>query len=279
MNRQQTINCRGRLLDLTTPVVMGIINVTPDSFYEVSRVTEYNVLSKVEQFLNEGASIIDIGGMSSRPGAEIISPSDELTRVIPVIEQVLKSFPDTCLSIDTVHSRVAKESVAAGVSIINDISAGSIDDQMFDTIASFEHIPYILMHMQGRPKVMQDRPTYQDITLEVLDYLIEKLGVLRALGVKDVVVDPGFGFGKTIDQNYTLLKKLNVFSIMEVPILVGLSRKSMIYKFLNSSPQLALSATSALHWKALDGGASILRVHDVKEAVEVLRLWNKMNEV
>lgn len=279
MYKQQTINCRGHLLDLSSPVVMGILNVTPDSFYEQSRVTQAGALQKVEQFLEEGVRIIDIGGMSSRPGAEVVSSTEELNRVIPVIEQIKRRFPDACLSIDTVHSQVARLGIEAGASIVNDISAGSIDPQIHHVVAAFGNVPYILMHMQGVPRTMQDHPEYTDIALEVLDFLIEKLGFLRSLGMKDIIVDPGFGFGKTIDQNYILLKKLSAFSIMEVPILVGLSRKSMIYKLLGISPQAALSATSALHWKALDAGASILRVHDVKAAVDVIQLWTKIREI
>ncbi len=258
---------------------MGILNVTPDSFYADSRVSEQGVLTKAEQFIKEGVSIIDIGGMSSRPGAKIITVEEELKRVLPVIDKIGKEFPDTCLSIDTVHSAVAKAAIDAGASVINDISAGEIDPNMFQLVASLENIPYILMHMQGMPATMQLHPKYEDTALEVLDFLIEKLGDLRALGVKDVVVDPGFGFGKTMDQNYELLKKLNTLAMMEVPILVGLSRKSMIYKFLNISAETALPATAALHWKALDEGADILRVHDVKEAVEVVQLWCKIREI
>ncbi len=258
---------------------MGIINMTPDSFYGASRVAADAVLRRVEQFLEEGASIIDVGGMSSRPGAEIISIQEEERRVLPVIEQIKNTFPKACLSIDTVHSVVAKKAIQAGASIINDISAGSIDANMFRTVAELGNVPYILMHIQGLPKTMQQNPVYKDVTLEVLDFLIGRLGMLRALEVKDVIIDPGFGFGKTIDQNYALLKRLNVFSVMEAPILVGISRKSMIYKLLDITPEEALTATAALHWKALDGGASILRVHDVKAAVEVVRLWQKMQEV
>jgi len=274
---QQTINCKGQLISLGKPIVMGILNITPDSFYDGGTNTDMKeVLKKAEQMLLEGATILDIGGMSSRPGAAIISEAEELKRVLPVITAIIKQFPDSILSIDTVQSVVAKAAIESGASIVNDISAGKIDSTMYDTVAQLG-VPYILMHMQGKPKDMQQKPTYEGVQLEVLDFLIAELGKLRALGVKDVIVDPGFGFGKSIEHNYQLLKELHIFKIMDVPILAGLSRKSMIYKVLECSPQEALNGTSILNLVALQQGAAMLRVHDVKEAMETIRLFEYLD--
>ncbi len=274
---QQTINCKGQLISLGKPIVMGILNITPDSFYDGGTNTDMKeVLKKAEQMLLEGATILDIGGMSSRPGAAIISEAEELKRVLPVITAIIKQFPDSILSIDTVQSVVAKAAIESGASIVNDISAGKIDPAMYDTVAQLG-VPYILMHMQGKPKDMQQKPTYEGVQLEVLDFLIAELGQLRALGVKDVIVDPGFGFGKSIEHNYQLLKELHIFKIMDVPILAGLSRKSMIYKVLECSPQEALNGTSILNLVALQQGAAMLRVHDVKEAMETIRLFEYLD--
>ena len=270
---QQTINCNGQLISLEKPIIMGILNITPDSFYDGGTNMDISkVIKKAEQMLVEGAAILDIGGMSSRPGADIISIEEELNRVIPVITAIVKHFPDSILSIDTVQSEVAKAAIEAGASIVNDISAGKIDPEMYTTVAQLG-VPYILMHMQGKPKDMQQEPSYEEVQLNVLDFLIEELGKLRALGVKDVIIDPGFGFGKSIAHNYQLLKELHIFKIMEVPILAGLSRKSMIYKVLDCTPQEALNGTSVLNLVALQQGASILRVHDVREAMETIRLF------
>ena len=270
---QQTINCNGQLISLKKPIIMGILNITPDSFYDGGTNTDISkVIKKAEQMLVEGATILDIGGMSSRPGADIISIEEELNRVIPVITAIIKHFPESILSIDTVQSVVAKAAIEAGASIVNDISAGKIDPEMYTTVAQLG-VPYILMHMQGKPKDMQQAPSYEEVQLNVLDFLIEELGKLRALGVKDVVIDPGFGFGKSITHNYQLLKEMHIFKIMEVPILAGLSRKSMIYKVLDCTPQEALNGTSVLNLVALQQGAAILRVHDVKEAMETIRLF------
>lgn len=270
---QQTINCNGQLISLEKPIIMSILNITPDSFYDGGTNMDISkVIKKAEQMLVEGATILDIGGMSSRPGADIISIEEELNRVIPVITAIVKHFPDSILSIDTVQSVVAKAAIEAGASIVNDISAGKIDPEMYTTVAQLG-VPYILMHMQGKPKDMQQAPSYEEVQLNVLDFLIEELGKLRALGVKDVVIDPGFGFGKSIAHNYQLLKEMHIFKIMEVPILAGLSRKSMIYKVLDCTPQEALNGTSVLNLVALQQGAAILRVHDVKEAMETIRLF------
>ena len=276
LHQQYTLNCKGKLLDLSHPIVMGILNVTPDSFYDGGKyVSDTSILEKAAKMLEEGAQIIDIGGMSSRPGAEIISVQEELDRVLPSIEMIMKHYPEAIISIDTIRSAVAKQAVQSGASIINDISAGKFDDQLFQTVADLE-VPYILMHMQGKPKDMQENPAYKDIALEVLDFMIAQVGQLRALGVKDICIDPGFGFGKSLDHNYQLLKKMHIFKILELPILAGISRKSMIYKLLNTTPDKALNGTSALHMIALQEGARILRVHDVREAVEVVQLWQQL---
>lgn len=271
--QQTTINCNGQLVSLETPVVMGILNTTPDSFYDGGKHQLLDgQLRQVEKMLTEGATFIDIGGMSSRPGAKIISTEEELNRVLPIIEKVLEKFPRTLVSIDTIHSEVASAAVAAGASIVNDISAGRIDATMYETVASLG-TPYILMHMQGEPQQMQENPTYQDVSLEILDFFIQEIGKLRSLGVKDIIIDPGFGFGKTVEHNYELLKKLHVFKMLEVPILAGISRKSMICKVLKVNPEKALNGTTALHIVALQQGAKILRVHDVREAMECIRLF------
>lgn len=275
---QTTLNCAGTLLDLAEPKVMGIINLTPDSFFAGSRQQGMDkVLQRAEQMLSEGAAILDLGGMSSRPGAAVISVEEELQRVLAPIEQIKQSFPDAILSIDTVHSEVARQAVAAGASIVNDISAGSIDPRMYQTVAELQ-VPYILMHMQGTPKTMQQSPDYDDVVQEVLDFLIAEVHKLRELGLHDIVIDPGFGFGKTLAQNFQLLSNLHVLQILEVPILAGVSRKSMIYKLLNISPDEALNGTVAAHVIALQQGASILRVHDVRAAQEAIQVWQAVEQ-
>ncbi len=277
LSPQLTINCKGQLISIEKPIVMGILNITPDSFYDGGTNQDIvTVVKKAEQMLKDGATILDIGGMSSRPGAAIISVEEELKRVLPVIDAIVKQFPEAILSIDTVQSVVAKAAIESGAALINDISAGKIDNNMYDTVAALG-VPYILMHMQGTPNNMQKEPSYESVQLEVLDFLIAELGKLRALGVKDVIVDPGFGFGKQLNHNYQLLKELHIFKIMEVPILAGLSRKSMIYKVLECTPQEALNGTSVLNLVALQQGAAILRVHDVREAMETIRLFEYLN--
>jgi len=258
---------------------MGILNLTPDSFFDGGRYqTEKALLTQVEKMLSEGADIIDIGGMSSRPGAKLIPIEEELGRVLPAIKTILKEFSNCILSIDTVRSEVARQTIGVGASIINDISAGTIDEKMFETVGEI-NCPYILMHMKGIPENMQASTSYEgQVVTTVLDFLIEKMGQLRALEVKDIVIDPGFGFGKTIDQNFELLKNLASFRILEVPILVGLSRKSMIHKLLKIKPEAALNGTTALHFAALENKAKILRVHDVLEAKQTLQLWEKLKE-
>lgn len=279
LNPQLSLNCRGRLLSLKVPIVMGILNLTPDSFFAGSRVDSQDfLLEQAEKMLNEGATILDVGGMSSRPGAEIITVEEELDRVIPAIEALHQHFPQAFLSIDTIRSEVARQAVAAGAFIINDISAGKLDEAMYQTVADLQ-VPYVLMHMQGEPNNMQQSPEYEDVVLEILDFLIEQIGRLRELKVKDIIVDVGFGFGKTVSHNYQLLKKMHVFQILDLPLLAGLSRKSMICKPLKVNPSAALNGTTALHMVALQQGARILRVHDVKEAVEVIKLWQELEAV
>lgn len=275
---QQTINCGGRLLDLSTPRVMGVINVTPDSFYAQSRKSHLNdIIEQAESMLNEGVDILDIGGMSSRPGAAIVSSEEEYKRVIPPIEALRTAFPEAIISIDTVHSGIAKAAVIAGASMVNDISAGKIDPQMYDTVASL-NVPYVLMHMRGKPKNMQRDLSYHQVVQDILDFLIAEIAILREKGIKDIIIDPGFGFGKSVEQNYELLKGLHLFKILEVPLLVGLSRKSMIYKLLNTTPGEALNGTSVAHLYALQGGARILRTHDVRAAKEVITIWQQMEK-
>ena len=272
---QTTLNCNGQLLDISSPVVMGVINVTPDSFFKNSRSTdEMQLLKLAERMITEGVSILDIGGMSSRPGAKIIDEKLELERVIPAIKLLKKHFPESLISVDTIRANVARVSVQEGASIVNDISAGSFDEAMFSTIADLKNVPYIVMHMKGdSPETMQKQAIYDDICLEILDFFIKKVGILRGLGVKDIIIDVGFGFGKTIEHNFELLRKMSSFKILEVPILAGVSRKSMIWKTLEITPEEALNGTSVLNLIALQQGAKILRVHDVKEAMEVIKLF------
>jgi len=277
LNPQQTINCNGQLVMLTTPIVMSILNITPDSFYSGSRFSnDTKLLTTVEEMLNDGATILDIGGMSSRPGTKIISVDEELDRVIPVIKAIKKQFPQTVISIDTIHSIVVEKCADLGLGMVNDISAGQIDPLMYETVSKYM-LPYVLMHMQGIPENMQNDPSYNDIKLVILEFFIKEIEKLRFFGVKDIVLDVGFGFGKTIDHNYEILKNLHAFQILDLPVLTGISRKSMIYKYLETTPDDALIGTSALHWKALDEGTKILRVHDVKAAMQVIQLWEKTN--
>lgn len=274
---QSTINCKGKLLSLENPIVMGILNVTPDSFYDGGNFqSDAQILKQAEKMIKEGAKILDIGGMSSRPGAEIVKESDELKRVIPSIQAIHENFPEAIISIDTINAKVANESVQVGASIVNDISAGRIDKRMYESVAKL-NVPYILMHMQGvAPKTMQKEPVYEDVVLEILDFFIQEIGSLRQLGLKDIILDVGFGFGKSVQHNYQLLKKLHVYKILELPILAGISRKSMICKVLKVNPKDALNGTTALHLVALQQGAKILRAHDVKEAKEVIKLWEEL---
>ncbi|SFE76197.1 Dihydropteroate synthase [Thermophagus xiamenensis] len=274
-----TINCRGKLIDLSKPVVMGILNLTPDSFYSGSRITTLDdSVQRVEEIISEGGVIVDIGAYSSRPGANDVSEQEEGRRLWPILDAIRKRWPDIIISVDTFRSTIAQKAVAEyEVDIINDISAGMMDAAMFETIARL-NVPYILMHMKGTPQNMQKHPQYEDVTGEVLLFLSEKVNQLRALGVADIIIDPGFGFGKTLEHNYQLLRDLQQFRMFELPLLVGVSRKSMIYNALNSKPEEALNGTTVLHAWALTKGANILRVHDVKEAVECVKLVSKIME-
>jgi dihydropteroate synthase len=267
-----TLNCKGRLLIIDEPVVMGIINTTPDSFYANSRISDVNsVLQKAEQMLIDGATIIDIGGQSTRPGSERISADEELKRVIPVIETIHQKFPDAIISIDSFYSSVVKEAVAAGASIVNDVSAGTIDNELIHTVAGL-NVPYVLMHMKGSPQTMQDNPVYENVVLDVFDFLNKKIKELHQAGINDIIVDPGFGFGKTIAHNFDLLNGLDFFQQLSEPILIGLSRKGTVYKTLGITAEEALNGTTVLNTISLLKGASVLRVHDVKEAKQVIRL-------
>jgi len=265
-----------QLFDLSSPLIMGIINVTPDSFYKGSRfTTEKAILHAVDKILENGGGIIDIGGFSTRPSAEIISEEEEIYRLSKALEIILKKYPQTVISIDTFRAKVARYMVENfQVAMINDVSGGTLDDQMFETIADLK-VAYVLMHMRGTPQTMQQLTDYEDVVTEVFQFLQKRLAQLRSLGVTDVVIDLGFGFAKTIQQNYQLLKKLSYFKELGAPILAGLSRKSMIYKLLNITPDEALTGTIAVNMLALIGGASILRVHDVKEAMQTIKIFNE----
>lgn len=271
-----TINCKGQLIDLSTPKVMGILNVTPDSFFDGGRYKDENsILNQVENMLNAGVTFIDIGGYSSKPGADFVSEAEELQRVVPIVELILKQFPETLISIDTFRSEVAKQSITAGAALINDISAGKLDDNMLPTIGTLG-VPYIMMHMRGNPKTMQQLTSYDDLVKDVIAYFAERISKAHVEKINDIIIDPGFGFAKTLEQNFQLLNALELLQMLDKPILAGVSRKSMIYKTLNISSDQALNGTTALHMVALQKGAKILRVHDVKEAVECVTLFNQL---
>lgn len=271
------LNVNGRLLDLSVPQVMGILNITPDSFYAGSRMqTEADIAARARQILAEGASIIDVGSYSSRPQAEHISPEEEMRRLRVGLDIVNRNHPDAVISVDTFRAEVAEYCVKEhGVAIINDIAAGEMDAQMFDTVARLG-VPYIMMHMQGTPQSMQQEPHYDNLLREVFLYFAAKVQQLRDRGVKDIVIDPGFGFGKTLEHNYELMAHLEEFRLFELPVLVGVSRKSMIYKLLGGTPLDALNGTTVLHTIALTKGADILRVHDVRQAVEAVQITEKL---
>lgn len=271
------LNCNGKLIDCSVPLVMGILNTTPDSFYDGG---QYDALEQAvargKQLWEEGARLIDVGGASSRPGAQVVPVEEELRRVVPVIRALHQELPEVVLSVDTWRAEVAAAAVEAGASMVNDISAGELDEDLLKTVADLG-VPYVLMHMKGRPETMQQAPTYSDVVVEVLDFMIKKVIQLRELGVKDILIDPGFGFGKTIEHNYELLRRMGELkTVLQLPVLAGISRKSMIYKTLGSTASEALNGTSALHMVALQQGADILRVHDVKEAVEVRTLFRTL---
>ncbi|MFK8267728.1 dihydropteroate synthase [Capnocytophaga cynodegmi] len=268
------INCNGELVSLKTPKVMGILNITPDSFFQNSRVTQTDVLNRVEEMLSQGADFIDIGGYSSRPNAKEVSVEEELTRVIPIVKSITKTFPKIRLSVDTFRSEVARQSLLEGACIINDISSGNIDNQMFEVIAEFQ-VPYIAMHMIGTPQTMQNHTNYTNIITEMIYYFSKIKAKAQGFGINDIIIDPGFGFSKTLDQNYEILQKLNLFNALELPILVGISRKSMLYNLLEINQDKALNATSIVNTISLMKGANILRVHDVTEAKECIKIFNK----
>lgn len=268
-----TIRLRDRLLDLSTPKVMGILNATPDSFYDGSRMASADeAIKKAEEMIVQGVDIIDIGGQSTRPGSQRVGIDEELRRVLPIINALSDRFPDVPLSIDTYYGQVAREAVEAGAVIINDISAWEIDPGMFDVVCELQ-VPYILTHMQGRPETMQDKPLYKDVVNDVFKFFTLKANALRNAGVGDIIIDPGFGFGKTIKHNYTLLARLAEFAPLEYPIIAGISRKGMIYKLLGTTPEHAVNGSTAAHMIALLNGAAILRVHDVIEAREAIKVY------
>jgi dihydropteroate synthase len=270
------INCQGALIDFSTPKIMGILNLTPDSFFAGSRVQEIDqALSRTELMLKEGATFLDLGGYSSRPGAEDISEEVEKMRVVPIIEAISKNFPEALISIDTFRSGVAKSAVEAGAAIINDISAGLLDESMLELVAE-KQVPYIMMHMRGNPVTMSRMTDYKNLTEEILFYFSLRIAEARKYGIIDIIADPGFGFAKTVTQNFELLSNYNALKVLEIPLLAGISRKSMIWKTLGINAEAALNGTTALHMIALESGANILRVHDVGEALECIRLWEAL---
>ena len=272
-----TIHCKGTLINLSTPKVMGIVNVTPDSFFDGGTLTNSNeILFQVEKMLRDGATFIDLGGYSSKPGAEFVSEAEELNRVVPIVKVLVEKFPGILLSIDTFRSEVAKQAIENGAALINDISAGLLDENMLETVAKLQ-VPYIMMHMKGTPKTMQSLANYDDLLKEMNFYFSERIAKARSFGLNDIIIDPGFGFAKTMEQNYELLQNLELLQFHDLPILAGLSRKSMIYKALETSPENALNGTTFLHAFCLQKGANILRVHDVKEAVECVSLIRQLD--
>lgn len=270
------INCKGDLIDLKRPKVMGILNLTPDSFYDGGKYTdEEAILNQVRKMIDEGADFIDLGAYSSRPNAKNISEEEELKRLMGPLKAIVREFPETRISVDTFRSRIAKEAVKEGACMINDISAGGLDKEMFHTIAELQ-VPYVLMHMKGSPQSMQKHTSYKNLVKEMILYFSEKVFELRQLGVNDLIIDPGFGFSKNLDQNYELLAKLDLLETLNLPVLAGVSRKSMLYRLLEIKPEKALNATTVANTIALLKGAKILRVHDIKEAVEAIQITQKM---
>jgi len=276
-NKKTTLNFGGILEDINAPLVMGILNLTPDSFYDGGKNGSIELsINNVKKMLLDGADIIDVGAYSSRPGANHISEQEELDRLIPVLKEIHSQFPDTKISVDTFRSNVAREAVKNGAVIINDISGGDLDTGMWKTVAELK-VPYVLMHMQGNPKNMQNNPTYVNVLDDVILALSSKVNKMTQLGIHDIIIDPGFGFGKTLEQNYEILARLNEFQMLGHPMLVGVSRKSMIYNLLDTDAENALNGTTALHMLALERGAKFLRVHDIKEAKEVVAIWKMVN--
>lgn len=267
-----TINCKGSLIDLTIPRVMGILNVTPDSFYDGGKYTkETSILKRVETILDQGATFIDLGAYSSRPGANQVSQQEEIQRSVPITKLILKHFPDALISVDTFRAEVARQNIESGASLINDISGGLLDPQMLPTVGKLQ-VPYILMHMKGDPKTMQQNTQYNNLIKDLLYYFSERIAEARSHKINDIIVDPGFGFAKSLDQNYELMAKLDLLHILKLPLFVGISRKSMIYNLLGTDPKEALNGTTSLNTLALDKGAHILRVHDVKPAIECVKI-------
>jgi dihydropteroate synthase len=271
----KTINCKGRIIDFEECKVMGILNLTPDSFYDGSQNNQNisEIIQKVANMVAEGLDFLDVGAYSSRPGASFVSEEEELSRLIPILEEILISFPNLLISIDTFRAKVAEETLEIGAAMINDISSGSLDKKMHETVCDYR-VPYISMHMQGTPNNMQQNPSYEDINKELIFYFSELRHKLFSMGLNDLIIDPGFGFGKTIDQNYEILSNLGLYQSLDLPVLAGVSRKSMLYKPLNISPKEALVATSAAHMIALEEGANILRVHDVQAAKQCCQVFN-----
>lgn len=269
-----TITCNGRLIEFSVPKVMGILNVTPDSFYDGGRYTsEAAIVSRVASMMEEGADIVDVGAFSSRPGASVITPDEEKARLLGALQIIRREFPDICISVDTFRSDIAAQAVEEfGAGIINDISAGNMDNRMLATAGRLK-VPYIMMHMLGTPGKMPTKPVYGDVTRDLMAYFADRVAAAKLMGVIDIIIDPGFGFGKTVQHNFQLLRELNLFTLMGMPVMVGVSRKSMIYKSLEISKEEALNGTSVLNTLALSNGASILRVHDVKQAIEAVRLF------
>lgn len=268
-----TLNCKGRLLVVDKPLVMGIINITPDSFFSESRHQSVDeVLRQAEQMQKDGAVLLDLGGQSTRPGSEKLDADAELKRVIDPLRAVRKNFPEAFISVDTFYSKVASEAITAGADIVNDITAGTVDKKMIETVAGL-NVPYVLMHMKGTPQTMQQQASYENVTREVLDFMIWKTGELRKAGIKDIIIDPGFGFAKKSDHNFELLRNLSVFKTLHCPLLLGISRKSFIWKTLDTTAEYALNGTTVMNTAGLINGATILRVHDVKEAAEAIKLF------
>ena len=272
--RKFSLNIKGKIFELNSPKIMGILNATPDSFFKDSRVnTVTQILHKAEKMLDEGAHILDIGGFSTRPNAEEVSIEEEITRILPLIDAISREFPEAIVSIDTFRSKVAKQAIEAGASIINDISGGQADSDMFETVVQLK-VPYIMMHMRGTPTTMMKNVTYENVVKEVVQFFSQQVSILKKMGHNDIIIDPGFGFSKTIEQNYELLKHLNHLQMVGCPILIGVSRKTMIYKLLKTTPEMALNGTNILNFASLEKGARILRVHDVKESRETIELFS-----
>ena len=271
-----TINCLGNLVDLSAPKVMGILNITPNSFYDGGKYSDdKSILYQVDKMLLEGATFIDMGAYSSKPNADFVSEEEEINRLLPIIDLVLKNYPQTLISVDTFRASVARAGIENGACMINDIAAGSLDEKMMQTVATLQ-VPYIMMHMKGNPQTMQSLAQYENIVKEILFYFSQKVALATSMGINDLIVDPGFGFAKTLEQNFEVLNKLELFQMLELPVLVGVSRKSMIYKTLETSAEFALNGTTVLNTIALQKGGNIVRVHDVKEAVECVKLISQL---